>query len=45
MRKSEPTISRIGMTLYSLSSFLNGELDEMIDALAAADMAEKLTES
>lgn len=43
--QSRVTDHRIGMTLYSLSSFLNGELDEMIDALAAADMAEKLTES
>lgn len=43
--QSRVTDHRIGMTLYSLSSFLNGELDEMIDALAAAEMAEKLTES
>ena len=43
--QSRVTDHRIGMTLYSLSSFLNGELDEMIDALAAAEMAEKLAES
>ena len=33
---------RIGLTLYSLESFLNGSLDEMIDALITADTAEKL---
>lgn len=33
---------RIGLTLYSLESFLNGNLDEMIDALITADTAEKL---
>jgi len=36
------TDHRIGLTLYSLDSFLNGEIDEMIDALIAADRAEKL---
>ncbi len=36
------TDHRIGLTLYSLESFLNGRLDEMIDALTAADNAEKL---
>lgn len=33
---------RIGLTLYSLESFLNGAIDEMIDALITADTAEKL---
>ncbi len=33
---------RIGLTLYSLESFINGSLDEMIDALITADTAEKL---
>ena len=36
------TDHRIGLTLYSLESFLNGDLDEMIDALITADTAEKL---
>lgn len=33
---------RIGLTLYSLESFMNGKLDEMIDALNTADRAERL---
>ena len=33
---------RIGLTLYKLDSILNGDLDEIIDALASADQAEKL---
>ena len=33
---------RIGLTLYKLDSVLNGSLDEIIDALATADQAEKL---
>ena len=33
---------RIGLTLHSLESFLNGNIDEMIDALITADTAEKL---
>ena len=33
---------RIGLTLYKLESILNGNLDEVIDALATADQAEKL---
>lgn len=36
------TDHRIGLTLYKLEQFLNGELDEMIDALITADTAEKL---
>lgn len=36
------TDHRIGMTLYSLDSFLNGQIGGMIDALIAADTAEKL---
>lgn len=36
------TDHRIGLTLYSLESFLNGDISEMIDALIAADTAEKL---
>lgn len=33
---------RIGLTLYSLESFLNGNIGEMIEALITADTAEKL---
>jgi len=36
------TDHRIGFTLYSLAAFLNGDLNEMIDALITADTAEKL---
>ncbi len=36
------TDHRIGLTLYKLENFLNGDLDEMIDALITADQAEKL---
>ena len=36
---------RIGLTLYKLEEILNGNLDEVIDALVAADRAEKLKES
>ena len=36
------TDHRIGLTLYSLENFLNGDLDEMIDALATAENAERL---
>ena len=33
---------RIGLTLYSLDSFVDGNLDQMIDALATADAAQRL---
>ena len=36
------TDHRIGLTLYSLESFLNGNIGAMIDALITADTAEKL---
>ncbi len=36
------TDHRIGLTLFSLESFLNGNISEMIDALITADTAEKL---
>lgn len=36
------TDHRIGYTVYSLESFLNGRMDDMIDALISADRAEKL---
>lgn len=36
------TDHRIGLTLYKLESVLDGSLDEIIDALASAEQAEKL---
>ena len=36
------TDHRIGLTLYRLEAVLDGDLDEIIDALLAADAAEKL---
>ena len=39
------TDHRIGLTLYSLESFLNGNIGAMIDALITADTAEKLKSS
>lgn len=33
---------RIGLTLYKIESIMNGDLDEIIDALITADTAEKL---
>ena len=36
------TDHRIGLSIYQMESFLNGNLDEMIDNLIAADRAEKL---
>lgn len=33
---------RISLTLYTLESFVNGDLDDVIDALATADTAERL---
>ena len=36
------TDHRIGMSIYQIEDFLNGNLDEMIDNLSAADRAERL---
>lgn len=36
------TDHRIGMSIYQMENFLNGDLDSMIDNLIAADTAEKL---
>ena len=38
------TDHRIGLTIYRLAEVLGGDLDEVIDALIAADQAEKLAE-
>ena len=36
---------RIGLTLYKIESIVNGDLDEIIDALITADTTEKLKEA
>ena len=36
------TDHRIGMSIYQMEDFLNGNLDEMINALIAADRAQRL---
>ncbi|GAA0744235.1 peptide chain release factor 1 [Clostridium oceanicum] len=36
------TDHRIGLTLYKLESFLDGDIDEVIDSLITADQAEKM---
>ena len=36
------TDHRIGLTLYKIESIMDGDLDELIDALVTADQAEKL---
>ncbi|GAA0690557.1 MULTISPECIES: peptide chain release factor 1 [Clostridium] len=36
------TDHRIGLTLYKLETFLNGDIDEIIDALITTDQAEKM---
>jgi len=39
------TDHRIGLTLYNLDRFMEGDLGEMISALQSADLAERLKES
>lgn len=43
--QSRVTDHRIGLTLYKIDSIINGELDEIIDALITADRAEKLLDN
>ncbi len=38
------TDHRINLTLYKLNNFVDGDLDEMIDALITSDQAEKMQE-
>ena len=40
--QSRITDHRIGMSIYQMDDFLNGNLDELINNLAAADSAERL---
>ena len=39
------TDHRIGLTIYKIDQFMDGAIDEVIDALATADQAEKLKNS
>lgn len=41
-RENRVSDHRIGLTVYTLDAFVNGDIDGMIDALATADTAEKL---
>ena len=41
-RENRVSDHRIGLTLYSLDAFLNGDIGSMIDALATAETVEKL---
>ncbi len=43
--QSRITDHRIGYTSHSMEAFLNGDLDDMIDALATAETAERLRSS
>jgi peptide chain release factor 1 len=42
--QSRVTDHRINMTIYALDTFLNGEIQEMIDALKLAENAERMKE-
>ena len=39
------TDHRVGLTLYKIDAIMDGQIDEIIDALATADQAEKLKNS
>ena len=39
------TDHRIGLTLYKIDDIMDGDLDELVDALITADRAEKLQAS
>lgn len=43
--QSRVTDHRIALTLYKLEAFMNGDCDEIFDALAIADRTAKLTDS
>lgn len=42
--QSRVTDHRINLTIYQLETFMNGGIDEMLDALIAADRADRLKE-
>ena len=42
--QSRVTDHRINLTIYQLENFMNGGIDEMLDALIAADRADRLKE-
>jgi peptide chain release factor 1 len=42
--QSRVTDHRIGMTIYSLDAFMNGDIQDMIDALQVAENAERMKE-
>ena len=42
--QSRVTDHRINYTIYQLEAFLNGDIDEMVEALIAADRADRLKE-
>jgi peptide chain release factor 1 len=39
------TDHRIGLTLYNLDRFMEGEIEEMLATLQAADMEDRLAEA
>ena len=39
------TDHRIGLSLYNLSDFMNGVIDEMLEALRLADITARLSEN
>ena len=41
-RQGRLTDHRVGLTLYKLDAVMNGDLDEILDALITADQAERL---
>ena len=44
-REGRVTDHRIGLTLYKIDTIMDGELDEVLDALATTDQMEKLQEN
>ena len=42
--QSRITDHRIGLTMYNLQSFIDGDINEMIDALQVAENAERMKE-
>ena len=43
-REGRVTDHRIGLTLYRIQDIIDGDLDEIIDALHAEEIVEKLRE-